>query len=124
MISTKQMQYFIQFGDFSYFLFYSTSIPYADRHFLGGIENEDTGISGNGSWKREFLPGVETLRDTSTMHISCFLVLFSSSFLPRENTTKLPKLVVTYSTSCSFYFRLGDFLRVRDTANHDFVSYP
>jgi hypothetical protein len=77
--------------------------------------------SGNGSWKREFLRGVETLRDTSTMHISCFLGLFSSSFLSRENTKKLPKSVVMYSTSCSFYFRLGDFLRVRDTVNHDCV---
>ncbi|KAI1009214.1 hypothetical protein LB504_003242 [Fusarium proliferatum] len=56
------------------------------------------------------------------MHISCFLGLFfSSSFLTRENTKKLPKLVVTYST---YLFRLGDFLRVKDTVNHDVVSYP
>lgn len=81
--------------------------------------------SGNGSWKREFLPGVETLRDTGTMHISCFLGLFFIFFSDARKYKETAQIgSYVFNISCSFHFRLGDFLRVKDTVNHDVVSYP
>ncbi|KAJ4280728.1 hypothetical protein NW764_005076 [Fusarium oxysporum] len=70
--------------------------------------------SGNGSWKREFLPGVETLRDTGTMHISCFLGLFFIFFSDARKYKETAQIGgYVFNIFCSIHFRLGDFLRVK-----------
>lgn len=78
MISTKQMQNFFFYNLVTLVTFYSIRLRYRMEIdiFWEGLRMRILGF-GNGSWKREFLPGVETLRDTSTTHTYyAFLVFF------------------------------------------------